>query len=309
MNITLRQMQYFDSLARKLHFGKAALSVNISQPALSAQIMDMEDRLKTKLVERRRGNIVLTAAGQRLLPHIRRILRDVQALEEMVLQDRGLLVGTLSIGMIPTIAPYVLPYLVPHLEEIYPKLELKVREAVTDTLVRELQEGQIDTFIAAAPIREPGIHAEHLFQDRFFIASAANGTDILQSPLTEDQVALDRLLLLEEGHCLRDQALAVCARDQERRLVNFGATSMTTLLQMVAHGMGLTLLPEIAVPSETASQRGLTITPFADPAPHRDIALFWRTSSKRQPDFGALTAAIKIVAGNLLHESADQPSG
>jgi LysR family hydrogen peroxide-inducible transcriptional activator len=300
MKITLRQMHYFDALARALHFGKAAAAVNITQPALSAQIMDMEARLDRKLVERRHGRIVLTEAGQRLLPHVRRILRDVQSLEEMMLQDRGLLVGSLRIGMIPTIAPYLLPRLIPHLQANYPKLEMKVREAVTDTLVHELLDGSLDAIIAAEPIDEAGLYTEHLFRDRFFIASAADGTDVLHSPLSEDQVALDRLLLLDEGHCLRDQALAVCAKGKERRLINFGATSMTTLLQMVSHGMGVTLLPEIAVPSETENLRGLAITPFADPMPHRDIALFWRKSSKRLPDFGALAQSIQAVAGELL---------
>ncbi|WP_193176264.1 hydrogen peroxide-inducible genes activator [Oricola nitratireducens] len=300
MKLTLKQMHYFDALARTLHFGKAAASVNISQPALSAQIMDMEAKLERKLVERRHGRIVLTEAGQRLLPHIRRILRDTQALEEMMLQNRGLLVGSLRIGMIPTIAPYLLPRLIPHLQAHYPKLELKVREAVTDTLVQELLDGSLDVIVAAEPIDDSGLYTEHLFRDRFFIASAADGTDVLHSPLSEDQVALDRLLLLDEGHCLRDQALAVCAKGKERRLINFGATSMTTLLQMVSHGMGMTLLPEIAVPSETENLRGLAITPFADPMPHRDIALFWRKSSKRLPDFGALAQSIQAVAGELL---------
>lgn len=300
MKLTLKQMHYFDALARTLHFGKAAASVNISQPALSAQIMDMEAKLERKLVERRHGRIVLTEAGQRLLPHIRRILRDTQALEEMMLQNRGLLVGSLRIGMIPTIAPYLLPRLIPHLQARYPKLELKVREAVTDTLVQELLDGSLDVIVAAEPIDDPGLYTEHLFRDRFFIASAADGTDVLHSPLSEDQVALDRLLLLDEGHCLRDQALAVCAKGKERRLINFGATSMTTLLQMVSHGMGMTLLPEIAVPSETENLRGLAITPFADPMPHRDIALFWRKSSKRLPDFGALAQSIQTVARELL---------
>ncbi|MCI5075327.1 hydrogen peroxide-inducible genes activator [Oricola sp.] len=300
MKLTLKQMHYFDALARALHFGKAAASVNISQPALSAQIIDMEARLERKLVERRHGKVVLTEAGQRILPHIRRILRDAQALEEMLSQDRGLLVGQLKLGMIPTVAPYLLPKLIPHLQAHYPKLQLKVREAITDTLARELLDGTLDAVVAAAPIGEAGLHAEPLFRDRFFIASATAGTDILHSPLTEDQVALDRLLLLDEGHCLRDQALTVCAKGNERRLVNFGATSMTTLLQMVASGMGLTLLPEIAIRAETGKLRGLTITPFADPIPHRDIALFWRQSSKRLPDFGALAESVKAVAEPLL---------
>lgn len=304
MKVTLRQMHYFDALARALHFGKAAASVNISQPALSAQIMDMEERLERRLVERRHGKVVLTEAGQRLLPHIRRILRDVQALEEMMRQDRGLLVGSLRVGMIPTIAPYLLPNLIPHLQSLYPKLELKVREAITDTLTHELLDGSLDAIVAAEPINEPGLHAEHLFRDRFFIASSANSSDVLHSPLSEDQVALDRLLLLDEGHCLRDQALAVCAKGQEKRLVNFGATSLTTLLQLVSNGMGLTLLPEIAIHAESDTTRGLAITPFEDPMPYRDIALFWRKSSKRLPDFGALAQSIQAVAAELLQPAS-----
>ena len=300
MKITLKQMHYFDALARALHFGRAAASVNISQPALSAQIMDMEARLERKLVERRHGKVVLTEAGQRLLPPIRRILRDVQALEEMMRQDRGLLVGSLRIGMIPTVAPYLLPKLIPHLQAAYPKLELKVREAITDTLTQELLDGSLDAIVAAEPINEPGIHTEHLFRDRFFIASSANGADVLHSPLSEDQVALDRLLLLDEGHCLRDQALDVCGRGQEKRLVNFGATSLATLLQMVSNGMGLTLLPEIAVHAEADKMGGLAITPFAEPMPYREIALFWRKSSKRLPDFGALAHSIQTMAAELL---------
>jgi LysR family hydrogen peroxide-inducible transcriptional activator len=242
---------------------------------MSAQIMDMEAKLERKLVERRHGKIVLTEAGQRILPPIRRILRDVQSLEEMLSQDRGLLIGPLRIGMIPTVAPYLLPHLIPHLQAHYPKLDMKVREAITDTLGGRVA-GRRTGRQSSPPNRStsrtctPSI----CFRDRFYIASATGGSDVLHSPLSEDQVALDRLMLLDEGHCLRDQALAVCAKGTERRLVNLGATSMTTLLQMVANGMGLTLLPEIALPSRDGDQRGLTITPFARrrPAPrHRAV--------------------------------------
>lgn len=302
--MTLRQMQYFDALARELHFGRAAQAVNITQPALSAQIAEIESRVGEKLLERRRGGLVLTDTGERLLPHVRNVLQDVQAMEEMLRQEHGLLQGRLRLGMIPTVAPYLLPGLVPRLQQAYPQLDLRVREALTGTLVEELAEGALDAVIAAEPIDEPGITSRHLFRDRFFIASAENDSDILASPLSEDQIAVERLLLLDEGHCLRDQALAVCSADARRRLVNFGATSMTTLLQMVAHGMGMTLLPEIAVASETESQRGLAITPFADPAPHRDIGLFWRASSHRAGDFNALAEAASAEGETLLLDDA-----
>ncbi|TCD13315.1 hydrogen peroxide-inducible genes activator [Oricola cellulosilytica] len=305
--ITLKQMHYFDALARALHFGKAASAVNISQPALSAQIMDMEGRLQRKLVERRRGKVVLTEAGQHLLPRIRSILGDVQGLEEMLLKDRGLLAGRLRIGMIPTIAPYLLPKLIPRLQAEYPKLEPKVRETITETLVGELIDGTLDVVVAAEPIGDPGLHVEHLFRDRFFIASSANSADVLSSPLNQDQVVVERLLLLDEGHCLRDQALSVCGPETERRLVNFGATSMTTLLEMVAHGMGLTLLPEIAIASVRANLRSIAITPFADPMPHRDIALYWRKTTERRGDFEAFANLLRATAFELLDGETGAP--
>lgn len=302
--LTLKQMHYFDALARVLHFGKAAEMVNISQPALSAQIAEMESRLNCKLAERSRGAVVLTEAGMRLLPGIRRILDEVRTLEEQFQQQLGLLAGTLRAGMIPTVAPYILPALVPYLSERYPKLNFQVREAITETLVTALLSGDLDVVVAAHPIDEHALAHETLFRDRFFMAASVNDRDVLVSPLNQNKVALDRLLLLEEGHCLRDQALAVCKGAQRRRLVNFGATSLATLLQMVAHGMGQTLLPEIALPAEAQRNGDIRVVPFAAPEPSRDIALFWRRSSERGPDYKALGDAITAVAHALLAESA-----
>jgi LysR family hydrogen peroxide-inducible transcriptional activator len=298
--LTLKQMYYFDALARTLHFGKAAESVSISQPALSAQIAEMEGRLKCRLVERRRGPVVLTEAGQRLLPKVRRILGEVRALEEQFQQERGILTGTLRVGMIPTVAPYVLPSLVPHLAAHFPKLNLQVREAVTETLALALVAGDLDAILAAHPIEETGLAHATLFRDRFFMAASVNDRDVLASPLNQHQVALDRLLLLEEGHCLRDQALAVCKGVQQKKLVSFGATSLPTLLQMVAHGMGQTLLPEIALHAEAYRNGELRIVPFAAPEPARDIALFWRKSSERAKDFEAFGDAVKTVASAFI---------
>ena len=243
---------------------------------------------------------MLTEAGQRLLPRIQAVLRDVEAMEQSLREDEGLLVGPLRLGMIPTVAPYLLPPLLPKLQGLYPRLDIKVRETVTATLVAELTDGALDAIIAAEPVAEPGLKHAPLFRDRFFVATATNDTDVLAAPVMEDQVALDRLLLLEEGHCLRDQALAVCGDRAERRLVNFGATSMTTLLQMVQHGMGLTLLPEIAIPAETGGDGRLAVTPFAEPVPHRDIGLWWRASSDRGADFAALAKVIRDAASAVL---------
>ena len=300
MKLTLKQMRYFDALARALHFGRAAQTVNVSQPALSAQIAEMEQRLGCKLVERARGPVVLTEAGQRLLPGIRRVLDEVRALEEMVQQDQGVLTGTLRIGIIPTVAPYLLPTLVTRLAKDYPSLVLRVREAITETLTGLLLAGELDAIVAAEPIAGRGLESRLLFRDRFFMAASENDRDVLVSPLHQDQVALDRLLLLEEGHCLRDQALDVCTGARELRIVKFGATSLPTLLQMVAHGMGQTLLPEIAIKAELPHNDTIRIVPFAPPEPARDIALFWRSASERRADYEAFAGIASEVAAALL---------
>jgi LysR family hydrogen peroxide-inducible transcriptional activator len=304
---SVRQMRYFDILATTLHFRKAAELARISQPALSAQIAEMEQRLGTTLFERTRRTVVLTDMGKRLLPRVRGILNGIRSLEELASQRRGILQGRLRLGIIPTIAPYLLPILIPELRQAYPELTIELREAVTSKLVEDLRLGDLDALIAALPIDSEGVAAKPLFRDRFLIATSSNDTDILTSPMTQENVALERLLLLEEGHCLRDQALAVCTSVKQRQLVNYGATSMATLLQMVSHGMGLTLIPEIAVRTE-ASRNNVRIIAFADPEPSREIGLIWRRQSERRDDFEALAATI-IDCGRRLLISADELEG
>ncbi len=293
--ITLRQMRYFDALARTQHFGRAAAEANISQPALSVQIMEMEEHLSVKLVERGRGGITITPKGEEVLRHARAILLEVERLEETARKSGRALEGLVRIGIIPTIAPYLVPQLVPHLRSQHPLIEIELKEAVTDRLVSDLIARKLDAVIAAIPVDGEGLEACHLFTDRFFMATARNDDDILISPVDEGQVDMDRLLLLEEGHCLRDQALAVCGTAGKRSLVNYGATSMTTLLQMVSHDMGMTLIPEIAISTET-TRNNLRIVPFADPAPAREIGLVWRKSSARKADIEALAQAIANCA-------------
>ncbi|MDQ0998312.1 LysR family hydrogen peroxide-inducible transcriptional activator [Phyllobacterium ifriqiyense] len=288
---SVRQMRYFDILATTLHFRKAAEAARISQPALSAQIAEMETRLGTTLFERTRRSVVLTDMGRKLLPKIQSILDEIRSLEDLALEKRGTLLGRLRLGIIPTIAPYLLPILIPHLHDNYPDLSIELREALTSKLVEDLRLGDLDVLIAALPIDGEGTVSMPLFRDRFLIATSSNDTDILSSPMTQENVAVERLLLLEEGHCLRDQALAVCTSVKQRQLVNYGATSLATLLQMVSHGMGLTLIPEIAVRTE-AGRNNVRISSFAAPEPAREIGLIWRKQSKRREDFEALAAVI-----------------
>ncbi|MEZ2129460.1 MULTISPECIES: LysR substrate-binding domain-containing protein [unclassified Sinorhizobium] len=296
--LTLRQMRYFEALATTRHFGRAAELVHISQPALSAQIMEMEDYLGAKLVERARAQTILTRTGEKVLTHIRAILQEVDRLEQAARKDGGPLEGLVRIGIIPTVAPYLVPQFIPYLRVHYPSVEIELREAVTDRLIADLSDGRLDAVIAALPLEAEGIETRPLMTDRFFMAVAENGDEVLMSPLTENEVNVDRLLLLEEGHCLRDQALAVCSAGK-RSLVNFGATSMATLLQMVSHDMGMTLIPEMAIPTET-SRNAIRILPFAEPQPSRQIGLAWRRSHHRSKDMDALAKAIIAVAP---HES------
>jgi LysR family hydrogen peroxide-inducible transcriptional activator len=288
--LTLRQMRYFEALASTRHFGRAADLVHVSQPALSAQIMEMEGYLGFKLVERVRGNTILTRKGEEVLAHVHTILHEVDRLERTVRRAGGVLDGLIRIGIIPTVAPYLVPQLVPYLRAAYPHVEIELKEAVTSRLVADLAGGRLDAVIAALPLEGDGIRTRSRFNARFFMAMAENGESILISPLTENEVDVDRLLLLEEGHCLRDQALAVCGASK-RSLVNFGATSMTTLLQMVSHDMGMTLIPEIAIATET-SRNAIRVVPFAEPQPSREIGLAWRRNSQRDIDMQALADAV-----------------
>ena len=287
-------MRYFDALATTRHFGRAAEMVHISQPALSTQIMEMEEYLGAKLVERTRQSTFLTPKGEEVLHYVRAILHQVDLLEQTARKGGGTLEGLIRIGIIPTVAPYLVPQFVPHLRKTYPGVEVELREAVTDRLMADLSTGKLDAVIAALPLDIEGIQTRPLFTDRFFMAVADNGEAVLMSPLTEHEVNVDRLLLLEEGHCLRDQALAVCSAGK-RSLVNFGATSMATLLQMVSHDMGMTLIPEMAIPTET-SRNSIRIVPFGDPQPSREIGLAWRRSNHRGKEMEALAEAIIAVA-------------
>ncbi len=296
---TVRQMRYFDALAATLHFRKAAELAHVSQPALSAQIAEMEALAGGPLFERSQRHVLMTELGKELLPGVRAILRELAALEEIAAQSRGLLQTRLRLGIIPTVAPYLAPALIPLLRERHPAFRLQLRENVTARLLDELLAGEIDALVAALPIDDDRLARQKLFDDRFLIATSSDDRTVLTSPMTQDETLMDRLLLLEEGHCMRDQALAVCALPAQRQLVKYGATSMATLLQMVSHGMGLTLIPEIAVRAE-ARNNHMRIVPFEGEQPKREIALFWRRQSMRRKDFQALADCIAESARGLL---------
>lgn len=296
LKVTLRQMEYFEALAETLHFGRAAALAGVTQPALSVQIAEMEEKLGCRLFERGRSGVRLTEDARSLLPRIDTVLNAARDIEASTRRERLPMTGRFRLGLIPTIAPYLLPRVLPRLKKQFPALRLELREAVTATLVEETAAGKLDAFIAALPIEAPGIVASALFEDRFFLAVPAADADFDAPPVPPESPALERLMLLEEGHCLREQALAVCGSVKPIAMASYGATSLTTLLQMVAHGLGVTLIPEMAL-AAGATTRDLKVVPFTAPMPARTICLARRKNSARVQECDALAAAISAVHG------------
>ena len=303
IRLTVRQMLYFDALAQTLHFGRAAELVGVTQPALSAQIAEMEERLGCLLFERGGKSVQMTAEAYDLLPRIETILADIRDVETIARRGRLAMEGKFRLGIIPTIAPYLLPHVLPELKARFPALALELREAVTASLVEETAAGRIDGFIAALPLDYPGLVEEELFHDRFFLAVAENDSEFTSPPVAPDSPALDRLMLLEEGHCLREQALAVCGSVKPVAMASYGATSLTTLLQMVAHGLGVTLIPEMAI-GPASTMRDLKIVPFTEPMPSRTSCLAWRRNSMRHEECVQLAKIVRGLRDRLLPQAA-----
>lgn len=285
--ITLRQLRYFEAVARHLHFGRAADECGVSQPALSQQIREMEAILGVALIERGARRISLTAQGEEVAHRGLKILGDLRDLTDFTRHGTAVLSGPLKLGAIPSVAPYLLPHALPLVQQRYPALELQLRETRTEQLVDELLQGHLDLVLMALPASEPGLESRRLFRDRFLLAARAGSPEAEGRLANADDIAPERLLLLEEGHCLRDQALRYCGVARSDRLAGFGATSLSTIMQMVANGYGVTLLPEICAGIEARDER-IALTRFAEPEPFRDIGLVWRSSSPRRRDFDAL---------------------
>jgi LysR family hydrogen peroxide-inducible transcriptional activator len=283
--ITLRQLRYLGALARHRHFGRAADECAVTQPALSMQIKELEREIGADLVERRPSDVTLTETGIEVAQRAERILAATRDLVDFA-RHREVLSGPLKLGVIPTIAPYLLPKLLPRLQAAYPSLRLEVRETQTGTLLDELIGGELDCLLLALPIEHTDVEMLALFTDRFLLAAPA-GEPIPRRPLNARDVDERRLILLEEGHCLRDQSLAFCATKRRDSAAALGSTSLATVMQMVANGYGVTLVPEIATEVEARDKR-VMLKRFARPEPGRTIGLAWRKTSPRQTDFAAL---------------------
>jgi LysR family transcriptional regulator, hydrogen peroxide-inducible genes activator len=275
-NLTLKQFRYFEALARHGHFGRAAEASAISQPALSQQIKELEESLGSALFERGPRRIVLTSFGETFALRVREILRGVDEVEELARAARDRPVGRLRIGVIPTVAPYLLPALIGDLSRLYPDLDLHIRETLTARLLDELAAGKIDTAIVALPVSEPAFAETPLFSESFVLVRPG---DHAERPVPNlESLREMRVLLLEEGHCFREQALAFCQRHAAMPREILDGSSLSTLVQMVGSGIGVTLIPEMAVPVETRSAT-VSIARFAPPEPERTIGMIWRKSS------------------------------
>ena len=293
--MNIRDLQYLVALAQHRHFGRAADASFVSQPTLSTQIKKLEDELGVSLVERAPRNVLLTEVGAEIARRARGILAEVEQIKSIAQRTRDPESGSLRLGIFPTLGPYLLPHIVPRVRERYPRLELLLREEKSDQIVQMLREGSLDAGILALPLHDDSLHTEFLFEESFVLAVPEKHALTQSRKLTMDDLADQSLLLLEDGHCMRDQALEVCHMAGATEKTGFRATSLETLRQMVAANVGITLLPALSVKPPVAAQTGqVRLLRFAEPAPTRRIAMVWRKSS---------------AAGAFLHSVAEVVRG
>ena len=273
--MNLRDLGYLVALADLRHFGKAAEACFVSQPTLSTQVRKLEEELGVTLVERAPRKVMLTVAGQDVVARARRILADVEQMKESARRSQNPESGTLRLGVFPTLGPYLLPHVLPQLQVRFPKLELLLVEEKSDVLLARLREGKLDAALLAAPAQHP-------------LAS--------KTSMTMAELANETLLLLEDGHCLRDQALDVCKLSGANEKTGFRATSLETLRQMVAAGVGVTLLPALSVHAPVVQPANIRLVRFQDPVPSRQIALVWRRSSALDRFLRSLADTLGMLA-------------
>jgi LysR family hydrogen peroxide-inducible transcriptional activator len=295
--ITLRQLRYLSALAKHGHFGRAAEACAVTQPALSMQIRDLERTLGVAVVERRPGDVMLTDVGREIARRAEDVLSASRDLVDFARHRSGLLTGRLTLGVIPSLAPYVLPRILPLLQARFPELRLELRETQTRQLVEDIKNGALDAAMLALPLGEPDIDTISLFEDLFLLAVPTGDPRSESSRVAAGDIDQSRLILLEDGHCLRDQALAFCATAGRGRTASaggtaFGASSLTTVMQMVAGGYGVTLIPQIAADVERRDDR-VKFLRLENPQPGRTIGLAFRRTSPRKADFAALGEVVK----------------
>jgi LysR family hydrogen peroxide-inducible transcriptional activator len=301
---TLRQLRYFEALSRHCHFGRAAEACAISQPSMSTQIKELEDSLGAVLFERGARQVRLTSFGEGFAARVRDILRSVDELSDFARASRDQLLGRLRIGVIPTVAPYLLPTLIGNLARDYAGIDIHVRETLTRKLIEELLEGRLDTAIVALPVSEPSLAEVALFSEDFVLVRP--GEDEGKPAPHVESLREMRLLLLEEGHCFRDQALSFCHMHASPPRELLDASSLSTLVQMVGAGIGVTLIPEMAVAVETRSA-SVSIARFGQEKPSRTIGMIWRKTSPLAGQLSQIAEVVRRSAEAGRHQGASVP--
>ncbi len=291
-DLKLKDLKYLVAVADTRHFGRAAERCFVSQPTLSAQLKKLEDYLGVQLIERQPKRVMLTPAGEQIVARARRIVEASDEVVEIASTHRDPLAGRLRIAFLPTIGPYLMPQIMPRLRKALPRLELMLYEYQTAPMLEHLHGGDIDLGILALPVELDGLESKELYDEPFVVAMPQNNPLAKQGSLRIGDLNGETVLLLEDGHCLRDQALDVCARASVNEKQDFRATSIETLRQMVASGAGITLLPELASRGAYATTKGVTIRPFTKPAPVRSIGAVWRKTSARSDAISAVCREI-----------------
>jgi LysR family transcriptional regulator, hydrogen peroxide-inducible genes activator len=292
VELKLKDLRYLVAVADLRHFGRAAARCFVSQPTLSAQLKKLEQDLGVQLIERAPNNVSLTPAGEEIVARARRVLEASDEVVTLASSHRDPLAGRLRLALLPTIGPYLLPRVAPAIRRGLPRLQLRLYEYQTAPMLQKLHDGELDVGILALPVELDGLESRELFREAFLVALPERHRLAAHATLRVADLKAETLLLLEDGHCLRDQALEVCSRIGVREQQDFRATSLETLRQMVATGAGVTLLPELAGHGAYGSARGVVLRPFARPAPVRHVGAVWRKSSARRAAIDALCALI-----------------
>ncbi len=293
--MNLRDLRYFVALAESRHFGKAAERCFVSQPTLSAQIKKLENYLGVQLLERQPRKVTLTETGQKILPLARRILQESDEIVSLARNEHDPLSGKLKVAFIPTIGPYLLPLVARKLRKQLPRLKLMLYEYQTQSLLERLRAGEVELGVLALPVPMDGLEVRELYDEAFTVAVPNQHTLAKKPHVKIDDLTGETLLLLEDGHCLRDQALDVCSMIDVKENDDYRATSLETLRQMVAAGLGITLLPELATRGPFGSGHGLAVKSFAKPVPSRTVGAVWRRSSARSEAINAVCDAIRTT--------------
>jgi LysR family hydrogen peroxide-inducible transcriptional activator len=298
--MNLKDLKYLVALADTGHFGRAAARTFVSQPTLSAQLKKLEEYLGVKLVERHPKNVQLTEVGKQIVARARRMLSEGDEIVALARNNTDPLSGKLKVALIPTIGPYLLPRVMQKLRKALPHLGLMLYEYQTEELLKRLRDGEIDLGILALPVDQEGLESRRLYREEFTVALPSDSPLAQKASIKAADLKGQTLLLLEDGHCLRDQALEVCSRIDVREAEDFRASSLETLRHMVVAGLGVTLMPELAVESPFGSQRGLVVRQFSKPAPSRTVGAVWRKSSTRG---AAIDAVCETIGGAIAAKS------